>query len=68
MQKSTISIKRAICKKWGISLKQMMWIYKTIVIPILSNGAVVWTMNLTKTQTTKINAIQTLAQHIFFIY
>ena len=42
----------------------MMWIYKTIIIPILSYGAVVCAMNLTKTQTTKINAIQTLAQHM----
>ena len=29
-----------------------------------SIGALVWAMNLTKTQTTKINAIQTLAQHM----
>ena len=42
----------------------MMFIYKTIIIPILSYGAVVWAMNLTKTQTTKINAIQALAQHM----
>ena len=41
-----------------------MWIYKTIIIPILSYGAVIWAMNLTKTQITKINSIQTLAQHI----
>ena len=41
-----------------------MWIYKTIIIPILSYGAIVWAINLTKSQITKINTIQTLAQHM----
>ena len=41
-----------------------MWIYKTIIIPILSYGAVIWAMNLTKSQIRKINTIQTLAQHM----
>ena len=63
-KKALFAAKRAIGKKWGISPKQMMWIYKTIIIPILSYGAVIWAMNLTKTQTMKINAIQTLAQHM----
>ena len=63
-KKALFSAKRAIGNKWGISPKQMMWIYKTIIIPILSYGAVIWAMNLTKSQIRKINTIQTLAQHM----
>ena len=65
MQKALFSARRAIGNKWGISPKQMMWIYKTIIIPILCYGAVVWAMNLTKSQIRKMTTLQTLAQHMF---
>ena len=41
-----------------------MWIYKTIVIPILNYRAVVWAMKLTTSQIAKMNTIKTLAQQM----
>ena len=49
-KKALFSAKRVIGKKWGISPKQKMWIYKTIIVPILSYRSVVWAMNPTKTK------------------
>ena len=37
-KKTFFAVKRAIGKKWGLSPKQMMWIYKTIIIPKISYG------------------------------
>ena len=63
-KKALFATKRAIGSKWGISPQQMLWIYKTIIIPIISYGSIVWAMNLTKSQIAKITPIQTMAQHM----
>ena len=46
-------------EKWWLSpINQMIWIYKTIIIPILGYGSVVWAMNLTKSQIAKFSSVQ----------
>ena len=64
VKKALFATKRAIGNKWGISPMQMLWIYKTIIIPFLSYGSIVWATNLTKTQIARITHIHTLAQHM----
>ena len=63
-KKTFFAVKRAIGKKWGLTPRQMMWIYKTIIIPKITYCSVVWAINMSKTQSTKITTIQTLAQHM----
>ena len=52
--KTTICSKRAMGKICGLSPKQIIWIYKIIIIKILSYRSVVWAMNLTKSQIVEI--------------
>ena len=44
----------------------MIWIYKTI-IPKIIYGSVVWALNLSKLQESKILTLQTTAQHMITI-
>ena len=41
-----------------------MWTYKTIIIPKITYCSVVWAINMSKSQSTKIAIVQTLAQHM----
>ena len=66
-KRTYFAVKKAIGKKWGLNPKQMMWIYKTIIIPKISYCSVVWAINLNKHQSAKISTIQTLAQHMITI-
>ena len=54
--------RRAVGPTWGFSPKTMLWIYKSIIRPMLSYGALVWA-NAMLTQKNKINTsrIQRLA-------
>ena len=64
MPKPLFAAKRAMGKICGLSPKQIIWIYKTIIITILSYRSVVWAVNLTKSQIVKITTIQTLAKYM----
>ena len=59
-KKALFAAKTAIGKRWGFSSKQIIWIYKTTIIPILSYGSVVWATNLTKSKISKITTIKPL--------
>ena len=63
-KKTFFAVKKAIGKKWGLTPKQIMWIYKTIIIPKITYCSVVWAINMNKYQSSKIATIQTLAQHM----
>ena len=52
--------KKAIGKKWGLTKDKIIWIYKTIILPILTYGSVVWGNTLTQTQITKLEPLQNL--------
>ena len=48
----------------GTHPRQMMWIYKTIIIPKITYCSVVWAINMNNSQYSKISTLQTLAQHM----
>ena len=48
----------------GTDPKEIMWTYKTIIIPKITYCSVVWAINMIKSQSTKIAIVQTLAQHV----
>ena len=37
---------RMISSKWGLKLRQMVWLYESIVRPILTYGSIVWVNSL----------------------
>ena len=43
-----LTARRMIGTRWGLSPKQMMWIYKGIVLPTITYGALVWIQGLQK--------------------
>ncbi len=50
-----------VSRSWGLSPSKMDWIYKAIIRPKLTYGAVVWAHNITKTQEKILNRVQRLA-------
>ena len=51
-------------KKWGLSPAKMLWVYKTVIIPKITYACVAWATNLSKTQVSKLNTIQSLAARL----
>ena len=49
---------KAIGKTWGISNDKIMWLYKTIILPTLSYGAVIWGLYLTNQHIQKLEPLQ----------
>ena len=60
-KRAIFAIKRTIGRKWGLSPDKMLWVYKTVIIPKITYACVVWASNLTDTQVSKLNTIQSLA-------
>ncbi len=53
--------KNIISTKWGLTPKKMEWVYKAIVRPKLTYGALIWAQNLHEQDKVKIQRIQRLA-------
>ena len=46
--------RRMIGPSWGLKPKQMIWLYKSIVRPILTYGAIVWVISLERIHINKL--------------
>ena len=42
----------------------MLWVYKTVIVPKITYACIAWASNLTETQTSKLNTIQSLAARL----
>ena len=54
-------IKPAIHHIWGLNPKRMQWIYKQIILPILTYGCLVWGHSLTNSQISKLESVERVA-------
>ena len=64
-KKIFFACKAAIGKKWGLDKNKIMWIYKTVILPTLTYGAIVWGPYLTNKQIKKIEPLQNLITKIY---
>ena len=61
-QMALITGRRMIGQKWGLNPTQTMWLYKTIVRPILTYGCIVWVKSLERKNIKKmLNKVQRTA-------
>ena len=64
-KKIFFACKAAIGKKWGLDKNKIMWIHKTVILPTLTYGSIVWGPCLSKKQIQKIEPLQNLITKIY---
>ena len=63
-KRTIFAVKRAVGKKWGLKPHMLNWIYKTLIIPKVTYGCIVWGVHTTLSQRNKIETIQRLMQSL----
>ena len=57
--------KAAIGKKWGLNKEKILWLYKTVILPTLTYGSIVWGTSLSKKQKKKLEPLQNLVSRTY---